>query len=175
MKLSVMLLVGAIAAAAVAASAGAADLPYRVTVSQMVAMPNSPDGEAEGTAPNPTVSSDICYVIGWGHNDQMLSHQWDSWPWDRRVIEWRKTCFNLSRVITYRYSEVHLSTTICSSHDRFKHKVSGGVGFYSVTVQTGAFFDCGSFGVNRSWEDLQNWTCYASELAPCKLSYYAEF
>ena len=88
---------------------------------------------ATGTAAVATATS-TCWYITWNH-----SH--GTWPYDQHISLHTSWCGNGSW-ITSRSSWTSHDETLCDGHDAYTHKILGGVGYSSVTVEGGAYFSC---------------------------------
>jgi hypothetical protein len=93
---------------------------------------------------------------------ESLWTQWGTWPYQQRVTEYRYWCANgWGGPQTTRTSSVHLGSTLCSHHDPWQWRVSGGNGFTWTVVRTGGSFDCPTAipWVIIHTDRWQDWSC----------------
>jgi hypothetical protein len=69
-------------------------------------------------------------------------HSWDWWPYDRHVYQHTYWCGYWAGALTYRSTYTTANSPLCGVHDIYNYRVSGGMGYSSVYVESGAYFDC---------------------------------
>jgi hypothetical protein len=118
-------------------------------------MPVSPEQVAAATGETPAPKSPCWYT-------ESLWTQWGTWPYQQRVTEYRYWCANgLGGPQTTRTSSVHLGGSLCSHHDPWQWRVSGGNGYTWTVVRTGGTFDCPTAipWITLHYDRWQDWSC----------------
>jgi hypothetical protein len=161
-----LLIAGLVVPLASAATVPPSD-PSRATQLANAPATHAPDGTGQRVTPAQAVAlgggvstAAIATSACWFRDNLWV--EWGIWPYHQKVNEWRSWCAQYpGGPQTYRASQVHLGTLVCSGHDRFQFLVSGGNGSRWSSVRTGASFDCATsvpwfvIHTNR-W---QEWSC----------------
>jgi hypothetical protein len=71
-----------------------------------------------------------------------VSMQWGTWPYDQHVYDHTYWCAVYGSYITYRSTNVTHGSNLCSGSGDYSFRISGGVGYSSVTIEAGAYFNC---------------------------------
>jgi hypothetical protein len=100
----------------------------------------SVDGNEQTSLDSSTVDPQENKAPCWTHT---WKKKWGTWPYEQRVFLHTHWCGTApGGLITARNSWITTESTICSSHDFFTHVIAGGVGWPTMTIEGGAYFDC---------------------------------
>jgi hypothetical protein len=117
--------------------------------SDYVQSSNSADVEPSvdtGSDPSPTLDSQVLESSdgqGGGCWTHVWRKQWGTWPYEQKVYLHTHWCgTGPGNYITSRNSWVTTGSTICSSHDSWTALFAGGVGYPTMTIEGGSYFDC---------------------------------
>lgn len=110
---------------------------------------------------NPLRVKHVMYNICYGTTD--LWSEWGNYPLQQRITEYRTWCTNCKGCAqTYRHSEVHPSSTLCSWSNPWSKLISGGNGYNYSVVRSGAHFSCPSLSIpflNYNFDRWTDWSC----------------
>jgi hypothetical protein len=108
------------------------------TRGELIAASKRPGADTEGVIPSSTsrfAALEYCWYA-------TASKGWGDWPYDRYVHQHTWWCGYWAGALTARTTYTTADSTLCASHDIYNFKVSGGLGYSSVYVESGAYFDC---------------------------------
>jgi hypothetical protein len=70
---------------------------------------------------------------------------WGLWPYQQNVVQNTTWCAYYNSYIYYRSTNMTLNSnlsTLCSAHDPYQFRTSGGTYYWWVDVEGGGYFDC---------------------------------
>jgi hypothetical protein len=108
------------------------------TRGELIAASKRPGADTEGIVPFSTrrfAALEYCWYA-------VATKGWGDWPYTRYVHQNTWWCAYWGEALTARTTYTTTDSALCGAHDTYNYKVSGGIGYGSVYVESGSYFDC---------------------------------